>query len=47
MEADHEYTDGRPKLVVGGRWWRRRRRLNPQSADLGSYFDRVYSPYKD
>ena len=45
IEADAEYTDERPQLIVGGRWWRKRNRLNPETADLGGAFDRYYTPY--
>jgi hypothetical protein len=47
MEADAEYTDERPKFMVSGKWWRGRRRdrLNPETADLGGWFDRYYTPY--
>jgi len=47
MEADSEFTDERPRLIVTGKWWRKRRRFDPESADLGSWFDRHYTPYDD
>jgi hypothetical protein len=47
IEQDAEFTDERPNLMVAGKWWRKNRRnsLNPESADLGGWFDRHYTPY--